>query len=151
MPKKADCIQPCKFSPERTIPLHSSAVSALRRYRDTRHALFPAGDTFFVGATGQPFMLCRAEKIFRRLTQDLTSTGQRRSLRLLDFRHTFASQRIAQWSCQSQPVAHHLLLLARYLGHRTFNSTWWYVSSDPESLRTASNSFRLFYEDRHET
>jgi integrase len=143
-------IRPCKFSPERMIPLHSTTVSALQRYRVTRQALFPSGESFFVGATGHPLMARRTEKVFLRLTRDLVPTGQRRSLRLLDFRHAFASQRIAQWSGQSQPVAHHLLLLARYLGHRTFNSTWWYVSSDPESLRTASDTFRAFHEDRHE-
>jgi hypothetical protein len=47
----------------------------------------------------------------------LVSSGERRSVRLMDFRHTFASERISQWSRQSQPIAHHLLLLARYLGH----------------------------------
>jgi hypothetical protein len=63
----------------------------------------------------------------------------------MDFRHTFASQRISEWSRQDQPVAHHLLLLARYLGHRTFNSTWWYVTSEPAALRDASDRFRNFH------
>lgn len=142
-------VRPCKFSPERAIPLHATTVRALQRYREHRQALFPGGDTFFVGATGRPLMARRTEKVFRRLTSDLIARGERRSLRLMDFRHTFASQRISQWSRQSEPVAHHLLLLARYLGHRTFNSTWWYVSSDPVALRAASNRFSQFHEQHH--
>jgi integrase len=103
----------------------------------------------FVGKAGRPLSARRTEKIFRRLTQDLVPNSDRRTMRLMDFRHTFASARISQWSRQSQPVAHHLLLLARYLGHRTFNSTWWYVSSDPMALRAASERFRHFHKECH--
>ena len=139
----------CKFSPERVIALHPTTVRALRHYRQRRQALFPWGETLFVGAAGRPLTARRTEKVFRRLTRDLVPNSERRSVRLMDFRHTFASERISQWSRQSQPVAHHLLLLARYLGHRTFNSTWWYVSSDPMALRAASERFRHFHKECH--
>lgn len=142
-------IRPCKFSPERVLALHSTTVRALQHYREKRQALFPWGGSFLVGATGQPLSMRRTEKVFRRLTEGLISRNEKRPVRLMDFRHTFASQRISQWSRQSKPVAHHLLLLARYLGHRTFNSTWWYVSSDPSALRTASERFRHFHKDCH--
>lgn len=142
-------IRPSKFSPERVIPLHRSTVHALAHYRQRRLRLFPEGETFFVGATGRPLQARRTEKVFVRLTADLKPRGQRSSLRLLDFRHTFASQRISQWSREAQPVAHHLLLLARYLGHRTFASTWWYVAADPVALQAASARFRRFHEKRH--
>lgn len=136
----------CKFSPERVIALHPTTVRALQRYHRKRQAYFPRGETLFVGTTGRPLSARRTERVFHRLTRDLISRSKRRSLRLMDFRHTFASQRISDWSRQGQPVAHHLLLLARYLGHRTFNSTWWYVSSDPNALRNASDRFRHFHE-----
>lgn len=142
-------IRRCKFSPERVIPLHPTTVRALQHYRQRRQTLFPWGESFFMGATGRPLSTRRSEKVFRRLTQGLVPSGERRSVRLMDFRHTFASQRIAQWSRQSQPIAHHLLLLARYLGHRTFNSTWWYVSSDPIALQTAGERFYHFHKDRN--
>lgn len=140
-------IRRCKFSPERVLALHSTTVSALRYYREKRQALFPWGESLFVGATGQPLSARRTAKVFRRLTRGLVSRNEKRPVRLMDFRHTFASERISQWSRQSKPVAHHLLLLARYLGHRTFNSTWWYVSSDPTALRAASERFRHFHKD----
>lgn len=88
-------VRRCKFSPERTIPLHSTTVRALQHYRERRQAHFPWGDTFFVGATGRPLMTRRTERVFLRLTSDLVPRGERRSLRLLDFRHAFASQRIS--------------------------------------------------------
>ena len=142
-------IRRCKFSPERVLALHPTTVRALQCYREKRQTLFPWGETLFVGATGQPLSARRMARVFRRLARGLVSCSEKRPVRLMDFRHTFASQRISQWSRQSQPVAHHLLLLARYLGHRTFNSTWWYVSSDPIALQAASERFRHFHKDRH--
>jgi integrase len=128
------------------IPLHFTTARALQRYREARQALFPSGETLFVGSTGRPLSARRTEKVFLRLTNGMIPTGQRGSLRLMDFRHTFASHWISEWSRQSQPVAHHLLLLARYLGHRTFNSTWWYVSSDPRALQSAAKTFQKFHQ-----
>jgi integrase len=138
-------IAPCKSSPERLIPLHPTTVAALQRYWRVRRRYFPEGDQLFVGTTGQPLRARRTEMILARLTQGIPSNGQRPSLRLVDFRHTFASHWIAPWSRQAQPVSHHLLLLARYLGHRHFSSTWWYVSSDPQTLQAAARTFLRFH------
>jgi len=142
-------IHRCKFSPERVIALHPTTVRALEHYRQRRQALFPWGESLFVGAAGRPLSARRTDRVFRRLTRDLIAHSERGTVRLMDFRHTFASQRISCWSRQAQPVAHHLLLLARYLGHRTFNSTWWYVSSDPLALRAASDRFHHFHTHSH--
>jgi len=127
------------------LALHPTTVCALRHYLQRRRVFFPWGERFFVGVAGRPLSARRTAKIFRRLTHGLVPGGQRRTVRMMDFRHTFASSRISEWSRRSQPLAHHLLLLARYLGHRTFNSTWWYVSSDPMALRAASERFRHFH------
>jgi len=141
-------VPPCKFSPARVLPLHPTAVCALQYYRRKRQTLFPWGESLFVGTTGRPLSARRTEQVFRALTHDLVPNSDHRSVRLMDFRHTFASNRISQWSRQSQPLAHHLLLLARYLGHRNFTSSWWYVSSEPSTLRVASERFRHFHENR---
>jgi integrase len=139
-------IRRCKFSSERVIPLHSTVVRALQRYVQARRTLFPEGEALFISVTGHPLSARRTEKVFQRLARDIVPRSERGSVRLMDFRHTFASGRISQWSRQKRPVAHHLLLLARYLGHRTFNSTWWYVTADPIALRDACARFRDFHE-----
>lgn len=144
-------IRPCKFSPERIIPLHPTSVQALQRYGQARRARFPESETLFVNVSGQPLSARRTEKVFQRLAKDIVPRSEHASVRLMDFRHTFASGRISQWSRQKQPVAHHLLLLARYLGHRTFNSTWWYITGDPIALRDAAVRFRHFHEQAQPT
>ena len=138
-------IAPCKSSPERVIPLHASTGRALQCYRAARRRFFPFGEHLFVGATGRPLSQVMTDRIFARLTRGIPSNGQRPSLRLLDYRHTFASVWISEWSRQSKPVSHHLLLLARYLGHHDFSSTWWYVTSDPKALQAAAQSFLRFH------
>jgi len=136
----------CKFSAERTIPLHPSTVAALQHYRQLRRQFFPTQECLFVGKTGQPLQDRCVYHTFTRLTAGLRPNGDRPTLRLTDFRHSFASHWIAEWGRQAKPISHYLLLLARYLGHRDFNSTWWYVSSDPNTLQHAARSFQRFHE-----
>jgi len=139
-------IAPSKFSPARAIPLHRSVVTALELYCRRRRRLFPATDHFFVGRTGQPLQDVCVYAVLSRLTAGISPSGDRTSLRLTDFRHSFATKWIAQWALQSKPVSHHLLLLARYLGHKDFNSTWWYISSDPKTLQAAATTFLSFHQ-----
>lgn len=138
-------IAPFKASPARTIPLHATTVQALQRYVALRRRCFPFVDAFFVGVTGRPLGTGPTETVFGRLVAGLASRGDFPLPRMTDFRHTFASRWIAEWSLQAQPVSHYLLLLARYLGHKNFASTWWYVTSNPRSLRAAAETFRRFH------
>jgi len=136
-------VLPLKTSPERLLPLHPTVVRALQRYRQVRQQTFPFGEKLFVGRHGWPVQLHQLEYIFRQLARPIESSGARP--RLMDLRHTFATRLIAKWTRQKAPVAHRLLLLSRYLGHRHFTSTWWYVSSEPEALRSAAEQFRRFH------
>ena len=139
-------IAPFKASPERTIPLHPTAVQALNHYVTLRCRCFPFTDSFFVGVTGRPLGTGPTESVFDRLVAGIASKGDFPRPRMTDFRHTFASRWIAEWSVKAKPVSHYLLLLARYLGHKNFASTWWYVTSDPRSLRAAADTFRRFHQ-----
>jgi integrase len=133
-----------KFSPARLLPLHSSAVRALRRYRSARrrHPVFT--NRLFAGRGGRPLNQNTVYYTFRGITRDFVVTGARAYPRFHDFRHTLVTRLIAQWSRQKSSVAHHLLLLSRYLGHRTFGETFWYVSADPLALKTISQRFNRY-------
>ena len=133
-----------KFSAERILPLHRSTVCALRRYQSARRRHPAFTDRFFAGRSGRPLNQNTVYYTFRGLTRDLVTNGDRAYPRFHDFRHSLATRLIAKWSQQKFPVAHRLLLLCRYLGHRHFRDTFWYVSSDPAALKTASNRFNRF-------
>jgi hypothetical protein len=51
---------------------------------------------------------------------------------------------ISGWSRRREPVPHYLVRLSRYMGHKQFNATWWYVSPDCSSLKSAMQRFQKF-------
>ncbi len=133
-----------KRSPERTLPLHPSAVRALQRYQSVRRSHYPLASHFFVGPFGRPLQMCAADWTFRRLRRGIPSNGSRPYPRLYDLRHRFATKWIASWSRQSVPLAHRLVLLSRYLGHRYFHDTYWYVQPESSALKTAATRFERY-------
>lgn len=134
-----------KTSPERIIPLHPSTVRALQRYATMRRQHFPGAETFFAGANGKPLNKQSTRYYFATLSAGIRPNGDFMHPHMSDFRHTFASGWIARWS-RERTISHHLTLLSRYLGHRSFASTWWYVTANPRSLRKASGAFLDFYQ-----
>ncbi|MGH7944139.1 MAG: tyrosine-type recombinase/integrase [Opitutaceae bacterium] len=146
----AGCLRvpPSKFSPPRVLPLHPTTVRALQRYRAVRLRTYPLTDRFFAGQKGRPLQGVSIDWTLRQLAHAITPNGDRTSIRFVDLRHSFTTHRIAQWSQQKQPVAHHLLLLARYLGHQNFRSTWWYVSREPAALGAAAARFQDYFAGR---
>jgi integrase len=137
-----------KTSPERILPLHPTTVRALARYIAERQQVCPFGDHLFVGPRGQPLAAPSLPGVFRQIVEEMPSNGARRHPRLQDLRHTFATRHIATWERTAAPLAHRLLLLSRYLGHRSFHDTWWYVSTDPTALRQAADKFDRFRHGR---
>jgi len=141
-------IRPIKCSPERVLPLHATTVRALTRYIAVRQQLCPFGDHLFIGPRAQPLAPTALAGVFREVVGQMRSNGARAHPRLQDLRHTFATRHIASWERRSAPLAHRLLLLSRYLGHRSFHDTWWYVSADPTALRQAAAKFDRFRHGR---
>ena len=141
-------VPPVKQSSGRTIPLHPSTVRALQYYQRIRRARFPLAKQFFVGPFGRPLQIGTADATFSGLVRDIPGNGSCAHPRLYDFRHTFTSKLIARWSRQSVPLAHRLVLLSRYLGHKDFHQTYWYVGPDLPALESAARRFEHY---RHRT
>ncbi|MFA6960685.1 MAG: tyrosine-type recombinase/integrase [Verrucomicrobiota bacterium] len=137
-----------KTSPQRLLPLHPSVVAALQRYLELRARLVPFGDHLFVGPQGRPIPATTLNKTFRLLCRGISGNGDRPGPRLVDFRHSFATRLIAEWARDPQPRPHRLLLLSRYMGHKQFNQTWWYVTPDCTALQAAAARFQT-YQDSH--
>lgn len=144
------CIAPKKFSPQRIIPIHPSVVQALERYQRKRQRRYPRSDYLFVSHSGKGGMTLRAtiEFYFKWLASPLTPNGDLEAVRLHDFRHTFASNWVAKWSRQAAPLPHHLVLLARYLGHNKFSDTYWYVQPNRSALQHAAIIFQNYRQCR---
>lgn len=133
-----------KFGGERVLPLHLSAVRALRRYLRQRRRWVPGGTHLFVDGRGRGLVPSSLHGTFRQITRSIIANGARPRPRWHDFRHSFASRILSYWNRHDEPVAHHLLLLARYLGHKSFAETWWYVSPARADLEAAAARFHAY-------
>jgi hypothetical protein len=106
--------------------------------------VIPLGEHFFVCRRGAPFTPQKIGEHFNCVVRGIEPNGARPAVRFGDLRHTFASRLISAWSRRTKPVPHYLALLSRYMGHKSFNATWWYVSPDCSSLQGAAQLFQRF-------
>jgi integrase len=137
-----------KFSPGRVLPLHPSTVRALKRYQNQRRMHFPITTRFFVGPFGAPIETKGADRTFRYLVRGIPCNGARHNVRFYDLRHTLATTLIGRWSRQSFPLAHRLVMLSQYLGHKYFHHTYWYVQHQPATLQAAAVRFERYHAEK---
>ena len=67
-------------------------------------------------------------------------------VRLLDFRHTFATNRVVQWYKEGLDVQKLLPVLSTYLGHCNLDSTAVYITLTDKLLYEAGNKFKTYVE-----
>jgi integrase/recombinase XerD len=132
-----------KFNRSREIPLHQSALDALRAYgrlRDQRHPQ-PRTSSFFVTRSGRRLSYSTIREHFEHLAgkAGLQPRSARCRPRLHDFRHSFACATLEDWYRTGADVQAKLPLLSTYLGHIDPVSTYWYLSGKPELLALAAS------------
>ena len=92
--------------------------------------------TFFATSTGNQLTGSTVGQAFHRIW-DLAglpnSKGGKRP-RPYDFRHHFAYANIERWGREGRDVMAMLPYLARYMGHATFDSTYYYVHTSPDFM-----------------
>jgi integrase len=104
--------------------------------RVTRARFGPSRGTFFVSSTGNEVTVAAVAQIFQRIWDHAglprPAGGQRP--RPYDFRHHFAYANVERWMAQGKDVMAMLPYLARYMGHASIESTFYYIHTSPEFL-----------------
>ena len=131
-----------KFGKSREIPLHPSALAALRAYAQRRDQLCPRPRTasFFVSPAGERLVYNTVQATFSRIIRN-AGVGPRpplRRARLHDMRHSFACIVLLGWYRDGADIEANLPRLSTYLGHGNPSSTYWYLSAVPELLALAA-------------
>ncbi len=131
-----------KYGHARLIPVQSSTLEALQRYRTLRdQALAPRLTTrFFVTTRGKPLGYTGVSAVFRSLCRRLGWT-QKPIPRLHDLRHSFAVRTWVGWYRSGQAVPSKIWTLSTYLGHRHLADTYWYLSAVPELMPLCQQRF----------
>lgn len=145
-------IRQTKFAKSRQLPLHASAVAALRRYRRIRdrHVVATPETPFFIASRGKllgQFLQPRSvDRIFASLRDLLgwTNRGDHHAPRIHDLRHTFAVRRVMLWHEHGTDIDQAMLALSTYMGHAKISNTYWYLTAVPELMAVAAGKFELF-------
>lgn len=132
-----------KFHKARLVPLHPSAVEALRRYAIKRDhdPLTGSRDEFFSFDHGRAASASSLHHAFKVLRRQLgwRARGGHRLVRIHDIRHTFISRRLQRWYREGDDLERNILALSTYVGHAHVTDTYWYVTATPELMAIAAN------------
>jgi integrase len=128
-----------KFGKTRLVPLHPTALAALRAYLDARQRSAATDDHVFLSPHHRRIASSTVNATFRRVLRLARITPTQRDWpRIHDLRHTFATRALERCSTQREAVARHFVALATYLGHADIANTYWYLEATPELLRDIS-------------
>lgn len=132
-------IRHAKFGKTRLVPLHPTALAALRAYLDVRLRSAATDDHVFLSPHNRRIASSTVNATFRQVLRLARITPTQRGWpRIHDVRHTFATRALEQCSTKREAVARHFVALATYLGHADIANTYWYLEATPELLRDIS-------------
>ena len=126
-----------KGNRSRRLPLTGDVSEVLAGCeRVSRRRFDPSRRTFFVSATGNQVTAASVGKIFNRIWDQagLSRPAGGVQPRPYDFRHHFAYANIERWMAQDKDVTAMLPYLARYMGHATIESTYYYIHTSPDFM-----------------
>ena len=154
-------VRQAKFGKSRLLPLHSSTVEALTRYRLMRNRqtrsrqVGVTPDTpFFVGSRGQrlgqPLSQRQVHRVFIELRDQLgwIDRGAHGGPRIHDLRHSFAVRRVMMWHEEDIDIDQAMLALSTYMGHAKISNTYWYLTGVPELMALVGNKFEHFAQEK---
>jgi len=125
-----------KGNRSRRLPVTTQVAGILAACDRESRAHFPERRPFFVSAAGNQVTPCTVGQVFARIWDQagLARPAGGRQPRPYDFRHHFAYACIERWMRQGKDVTAMLPYLSRYMGHASFDSTYYYVHTSPDFL-----------------
>lgn len=126
-----------KGNRSRRLPMTGAVAEVLADYDRASTARFgPSRRTFFVSATGNQVTAASVGVIFRRIwdAAGLPRPEGGQQPRPYDFRHHFAYANVERWARQGRDVTAMLPYLARYMGHASIESSYYYIHTSPDFL-----------------
>lgn len=132
-----------KFGKTRLVPLHPTALVALRAYDERRSRLcpHPLDPSFFVSTAGKRLRYDGVHATWLKLVRlaGLVPLSAACRPRPHDLRHRFAVTTLLGWYYDGDDVQARLPVLSTLLGHTHPGSTYWYLSAAPELLGIAAS------------
>jgi integrase/recombinase XerD len=142
-------IRETKFRKSRLVALHPTTRVALEDYLVKRTQLATDDEHLFVSLRRRRLSRTVVYPTFRQLctAAGLPRTPDRSQPRLIDFRHTFASNVLLTSPDRRDHIGRHMLALSTYLGHAHVSCTYWYFESTPQLMDDISQACERFVEE----
>jgi len=142
-------IRETKFRKSRLVALHPTTRAALEAYLVKRTQLATDDEHLFVSLRRRRLSRTVVYPTFRQLftAAGLPRTPDRSKPRLIDFRHTFASNVLLTSPDRRDHIGRHMLALSTYLGHAHVSCTYWYFESTPQLMDDISQTCERFVEE----
>jgi integrase/recombinase XerD len=134
-------IRETKFGKSRLVPLHDSAMTALREYDTLRGRLIPKPEdpSFFVSLTTRRLIYAVVCPTFRALVNAAgVGPDAPHPPRIHELRHSFAVRTLLNWYRAGDNIQAKIPSLSTYMGHREPACTYHYLSAAPELLALAA-------------
>ena len=125
-----------KGNRSRRLPVTAQVARVLDACDQQSRARFPGRANFFVSAAGNQVTGATAAQVFARIWDEagLPRPLAGRQPVPYTFRHHFAYACIERWRIQGTDVHAMLPYLSRYMGHASFDSTYYYIHTSPDFL-----------------
>lgn len=126
-----------KGNRSRRLPLTPQVIEVLAACdRTARRQFGPSRQRFFCSATGNQVTTATVGKMFGRIWDQagLPRPVGGQQPRPYDFRHHFAYANIERWMRRGVDVTAMLPYLARYMGHASVDSTYYYIHTSPDFM-----------------
>ena len=125
-----------KGNRSRRLPVTSQVIEVLAACDQATRHQFGTRATFFLSTTGKPVTAAAVGVVFNQIWDQagLPRPTQGIRPRPYDFRHHFAYANIERWMRQGKDTAALLPYLSRYMGHASFESTYYYVHTSPDFM-----------------
>lgn len=122
-----------KAGRERIIPISDELAELLKTYLVKRDAAYPSSEYMFPAPDGG---LVSEKWLARRfnLVWEKTFPGVKRTARIYDFRHRYATTILTEWIDRREDFYTALPYLSAYMEHNDFSSTAYYIHLLPEHL-----------------
>ena len=127
-----------KGNRSRRLPLNAEVLDALADCDQRSAAQFgPSRRSFFVSATGNQVTSATVGTVFNRVWDqaELPRPVAGQQPRPYDFRHHFAYANVQRWARQGKDVTAMLPYLARFMGHASIDSSYYYIHTSPDFMR----------------
>ena len=129
-----------KFSKDRYVPLATSSIEALLRYRQ-KADIISRDNALLISSKGTRFNSKTVGNIFRKLLLSCGIASCKPWPRLHDLRHTFAVNCLCKWNNDDSDVNALLPVLSTVMGHVKVSCTQVYLHVPAELLSQASVRF----------